>query len=106
MVFQQFSLIFGVHEHGKSKKARYFWILSSLGQFFCGKFAEIAKKIGEIAKQGGPEAPKECPGTSKKRKKSLALRQEFVGPTNFGGLGASLSIIDTKKTKKTKLVQI
>ena len=100
MVFQRFSVIFGVHEHGKSKKTRYFWILSSLGLFFCWKFEEIPKKIGKIAKQGGPEAPKGWPGTPKDEKNHWL----FVDSPNFWGLGASLSIIDTKKTKKTKLV--
>ena len=96
-------MIFGVHEHGTSKKTRYFWILSSLGLFVCGKFEEIPKKIGKLAKQGGPEAPKGWPGTPKRRKKSLGFRQEFVKSTNFWGLGASLSILDIKKTKKFKL---
>ena len=86
-------MIFGVHEHGKSKKTRYFWILSSLGLFFCRKFTEIAKQIGKLAKQGGPEAPKGWPGTPKRRKKSLALRRELVRSPNFCGLGASLSIL-------------
>ena len=34
-------MFFGVHKHGKSKKARYFWILNSLGLFFCGNFADV-----------------------------------------------------------------
>ena len=99
MIFNDF-WSFTSMEH---KKTRYVWILSSLGLLFCGKFEEIPKKIGKIAKQGGPEAPKGWPGTPKRRNKSLIFRQEFVRSPNFGGLGASLSILDTKKTKKTKL---
>ena len=40
----------------------------------------------------------------KRRKKSLTFRQELAEATNFCGPGASLSIKDTKKTKKSKLV--
>ena len=75
MVFRWFSMIFGGHEHGKSKKARYFGILSSLGLIFNANFVENAKTICKIAKWGGPEAPKGWPGMPKRRKKSLTFRQ-------------------------------
>ena len=85
------------------EKVCFFHLLFS--SFFLWKFADIAEKIRKIAKWEGPETPKGWPGTPKRRKKSLARRQEFVGPPNFWGLGASLSIIDTKKLRNLSLLR-
>ena len=62
-------MTFGVHEHGKSKKTRYFWILSSLGLFF---FVENSQKLrnrsGKLPNREAQRLPKGGQGRQKGEK--------------------------------------
>ena len=63
---------------------------------------KLRKRSGNLLNMEAQRLPKGGQGRQKGEQKSLALRQEFVSSPNFWGLGASLSILDTKKTKKSK----
>ena len=69
--------------------------------FFVEILQKLRKRLGKMPNREAQRLPKGGQGRQKGEKNHWL----FVESTNFWGLGASLSILDTKKTKKTKLVE-
>ena len=70
------------------------------GCFFVENLLKLRKISGKLPNRKAQRLPKGGQGRQRDEKNHWV----FVRSTNFGGLGAALSILDTKKTMKSKLV--